>query len=103
MSFLAPCSVLPAITQALPSRNFFSWGHLAGSAVEHLPSAQDMILGSEIEFCIRLLAGSCFSLCLCLCLSLSLVNKFNKILKKIFFSGQQGSLWYMEGSLDTPG
>ena len=33
-------------------------GHLGGSAVERLPLAQGVILGSGIESCISLLAGS---------------------------------------------
>ena len=42
-------------------------GHLGGSAVEHLPLAQGVILGPGTECCIGLPAGACFSLCLCLC------------------------------------
>ena len=40
-------------------------GCLGGSALGHLPLAQVMILGSEIESCIGLgsLQGACFSLC----------------------------------------
>ena len=37
--------------------------------VEHLPSAQVVILGSWDQSRIRFLQGACFSLCLCLCLS----------------------------------
>ena len=45
--------------------------HLGGSAVEHLPLAQGVILGLEIESHIRLPARNLLlSLCLCLCLSL---------------------------------
>ena len=49
-------------------------GYLGGSAVEHLPLAQGVILGSGIEFCIRLLAWSLLlslpvSLPLSLCVS----------------------------------
>ena len=48
--------------------NFYVLGHLGGSVVEHLPSAQVMILGSSPAS--GSLQGTCFSLCLCLCLSL---------------------------------
>ena len=49
-------------------------GRLGGSAVEHLPLAQGMILGSGIECHIRLLAWSLLlslpmSLPLCVCVS----------------------------------
>ena len=49
-------------------------GHLGGSAVEHLPSAQGVILGSWVESCIGLLAGSLL-LPLPLSLGLSRINK----------------------------
>ena len=65
-------------------------GHLGGSVVEHLPSAQvgsghaPRVLGSGPTSGSP--QGACFSLCLCLCLSLvSLMNKenlFKKIPKK---------------------
>ena len=52
-------------------------GRRSGSAVEHLPSAQGMILASGIESHIRLLAGSLF-LSLPLSLSLSRLSGINK-------------------------
>ena len=51
-------------------------GRLSGSAVEHLPSAQDMILGPGIKSCIGLPAWSLLlPLRMSLPLSLSLINK----------------------------
>ena len=47
---------------------------LGGSVVEHLPSAQDVILESGIESHLGL-QGACFSFCLCLCLSLCVSHK----------------------------
>ena len=58
-------------------------GCLGGWAVEHLPSAQGVIPGSQIESHIWLLRGACFSLCVHLCLSLWVSHEsINKILKK---------------------
>ena len=45
-------------------------GHLVGSAVEHLPWAQVMILGLETESRIGLPVGRLLPPLLCLCLSL---------------------------------
>ena len=50
-------------------------GRLDGSAVEHLPSAQDVIPESQdrvpgLSPTSGSPQGACFSLCLCLCLSL---------------------------------
>ena len=46
-------------------------GHLGGSVVEHLLSAQGRIPGSwEESHTLGSLEGACFSICLCLCLSL---------------------------------
>ena len=57
-------------------------GHLGGSVVEHLPSAQGMIPVSQIESHIGLPAWSlllplpvCVSACLSLSYSVSLMNK----------------------------
>ena len=51
-------------------------GHLGGSVVEHLPSAQGVIPGSEIESHIGLLAGSLLlPLPMSLPLCVSLMNK----------------------------
>ena len=51
-------------------------GRLGGSAVEHLPSAQDVIPGSRIEFPIRLPEWSLlFPLLVSLPLSLCLMNE----------------------------
>ena len=51
-------------------------GHLGGSVVERLPSAQGMILGvlgsSSVS---SSLLEACFSLCVCLCLSLCASNE----------------------------
>ena len=59
-------------TRRSVSRKLYE-GPPGGSAVEHLPSAQDVIPRSQD----RVLQGACFSLCLCLSLSLclSLINK----------------------------
>ena len=52
-------------------------GHLGGSVVERLPSAQGMITVWGSSPTSVSLKGACFSLCLCLCLSVcvSLMNK----------------------------
>ena len=56
---------------------FSFWGRLGGLAVERLPLAQVVILGSGIESSIRLLAGSLLlplprslPLCVCVCVCL---------------------------------
>ena len=45
-------------------------GHLGGSVVEHLPSAQGVILGAGSSPISSSLQGASFSLCLCPSLSL---------------------------------
>ena len=70
---------------SLSSKKGVSGGRLGGSAVERLPLAQVMILGSGIESHIRLPAGSLLlpqPVFLTFSLSESLMNKLKKYIKK---------------------
>ena len=74
----------------LKKKKNFTWEHLGGSVVEHLPLAQVVILGvlgsslalgslqGEREPAGSLLLplqGACFSLCLCFCLSVCVFHE----------------------------
>ena len=50
-------------------------GHLGGSAIGRLPSAQGVTPGPGIESHVGSLHEDCFSLCLCLCLSLCVFHE----------------------------
>uniref|UniRef100_A0A8C0KJQ0 Maestro heat like repeat family member 8 n=1 Tax=Canis lupus dingo TaxID=286419 RepID=A0A8C0KJQ0_CANLU len=56
---------------------WFLRGRLGGSVVEHLPSAQDVILESwdPVPHRAPCMDGACFSLCLCLCASLGVSHE----------------------------
>ena len=65
-----------AQTHDLAIKNPILWGCRGSSAVQHLPSAQGVILVWESSPTSGSLQRACFSLCLCLCLLyVSLMNK----------------------------
>ena len=77
LSFIDRCNkCFTNITLPFNPYNTPMWGHLGGSAVEHLPSAQGVIPGSRIESHIGLLAWSLLlPWPISLPLSVSLMNK----------------------------